>query len=156
MLFRSRGAELVLEQNTVLLRGLEFTGSLTFVDARTLALSGRASATAPASAAIGKKLPNIPDWRASFVFTYRPDARWAFTLAGRYSDKLWTTLDNTDVNPNTYQGFAAWFVADAHVNFHYNCEWTASLGADNVLNRKYFIFHPFPQRTVSAQLKRSF
>ena len=153
---RARGAELVLEQNNVGIRGLEFSGSLTYLDAKTLALSGRASATAPASAAIGRKLPNIPDWRASFVFTYRPDARWAFTLAGRYSDKLWTTLDNTDVNPNTYQGFAAWFAADAHVNFHYNCEWTASLGADNLLNRKYFIFHPFPQRTFSVQLKRSF
>ncbi len=153
---RARGAELVLEQNNVGIRGLEFTGSLTYLDAKTLALSGRASATAPASAAIGKKLPNIPDWRASFVLTYRPDARWAFTFAGRYSDKLWTTLDNTDVNPNTYQGFAAWFAADAHANFRYNCEWTASLGADNLLNRKYFIFHPFPQRTFSVQLKRSF
>jgi len=153
---RARGAELVLEQNNVLLHGLEFSGSLTYLDARTLALAGRASATAAPGAAIGKKLPNIPDWRASFVFTYRPDARWAFTLAGRYSDKLWTTLDNTDVNPNTYQGFAAWFVADAHVNFHYNCAWSVSVGADNILNRKYFIFHPFPQRTFFANVKYSF
>ena len=153
---RARGAELVLEQNNVGMRGLEFTGSLTYLDAKTLALSGRASANAPASAAIGKKLPNIPDWRASFVFTYRPDARWAITFAGRYSDKLWTTLDNTDVNPNTYQGFAAWFAADAHVNFHYNCEWNFSVGSDNVLNRKYFIFHPFPQRTFFAHVKYSF
>ena len=153
---RARGAELVVEQNNVLLRGLEFTGSVTYLDAKTLALSGRASATAPASAAIGKKLPNIPDWRASFVVTYRPDQRWAFTLAGRYSDKLWTTLDNTDVNPNTYQGFAAWFAADARINFRCNCDWTASLGADNLLNRKYFIFHPFPQRTFFANVKYTF
>jgi iron complex outermembrane receptor protein len=153
---RARGAELVLEQNNVLVRGLEFTGSLTYLDAKTLALSGRASATAAPGAALGKKLPNIPDWRASFVLTYRPDTRWSFTLAGRYSDKLWTTLDNTDVNPNTWQGFAAWFAADAHVNFHYNCEWNFSLGADNLLNRKYFIFHPFPQRTYFANVKYSF
>ena len=153
---RARGAELVLEQNNVLVRGLEFTGSLTYLDAKTLALSGRASATAAPGAALGKKLPNIPDWRASFVLTYRPDTRWAFTLAGRYSDKLWTTLDNTDVNSNTYQGFAAWFAADAHVNFHYNCKWNFSLGADNLFNRKYFIFHPFPQRTFFASVKYSF
>ncbi|MCX6956025.1 MAG: TonB-dependent receptor [Verrucomicrobia bacterium] len=153
---RSRGAELVLEQNNVLVRGLEFTGSLTYLDAKTLALSGRASATAPASAAIGKKLPNIPDWRAAFVLTYRPDQRWAFSVAGRYSDKLWTTLDNTDVNPNTYQGFAAWFVADVHANLRFSPRWNAGLGVDNFLNRKYFIFHPFPQRTTVLNLKYNF
>ena len=46
-------------------RGLELSGSVTYVDARTLAMSGRASATAPAGSAIGKRLPNIPEWRAS-------------------------------------------------------------------------------------------
>lgn len=153
---RARGAELVLEQNQVFLRGLAFSGSLTYLDAKTLALSGRASATAPASAAIGRKLPNIPDWRASFVLTYRPDQRWAFTFAGRYSDKLWTTLDNTDVNPNTYQGFAAWFVADVHANVRFNRQWNAGVGVDNVLNRQYFIFHPFPNRTTVLNLKYSF
>lgn len=153
---RARGAELVLEQNNTGLRGLDFTGSVTYLDAKTLALSGRASATAPASAAIGKKLPNIPDWRAAFVVTYRPDQRWAFTLAGRYSGMLWTTLDNTDVNPNTWQGFGAWFVADAHINVRLNRHWSASLGADNVLNRKYFLFHPFPNRTLFANVKYNF
>lgn len=153
---RARGAEIVLEQNNVLFRGLEFTGSLTYLDAKTLALSGRASATAPASSAIGKKLPNIPDWRASFVLTYRPDQRCAFTVAGRYSDKLWTTLDNTDVNPNVYQGFAAWFAADVHANFRFNRQWNVGLGVDNVLNRKYFIFHPFPNRTTVLNVKFSF
>ena len=81
---------------------------------------------------------------------------WAFTLAGRYSAKLWTTLDNTDVNPNTYQGFAAWFVADAHVHARLNRNWNAGLGVDNLLNRKYFLFHPFPQRTVVASLGYTF
>ncbi len=153
---RARGAELVMEEHDLLVRGLEFSGSVTWLNARTLATSGQASATAPAGSAIGKRLPNIPDWRASFIATYHPNERWALSLGGRYSDKLWTTLDNTDVNPNTYQGFAAWFVADAHVNYRVNAHWSASLGADNLLNRKYFLFHPFAQRTVVANLKCAF
>ncbi|MEI8088974.1 MAG: TonB-dependent receptor [Opitutaceae bacterium] len=152
---RARGVELVLESHDILIRGLEFAGSVTYLDAKTLALSGRASATASASAAIGKKLPNIPDWRATFTATYRLDPRWAFSLGGRYSDKLWTTLDNTDVNPNTYQGFAPFFVADTHVNARLNACWRVSLGIDNILNRKYFLFHPFPQRTFVTSLSLS-
>ena len=152
---RARGVELVLESRDLFIRALEFAGSVTYLDAKTLALSGRASATASASAAIGKKLPNIPDWRATFTATYRLDPRWAFTLGGRYSDKLWTTLDNTDVNPKTYQGFAPFFVADTHVNARLNARWRVSLGIDNILNRKYFLFHPFPQRTVVTSLSLS-
>jgi len=150
---RARGAELVISERDVLVPGLELTGSATYLNARTLATTGRASATAPAGAAIGRRLPNIPDWRANFVATYRPNARLAMTLGGRYSDALWTTLDNADVNPNVYQGFSGWFVADAHVNVRVQQHLAATLGVDNLLNRKYFLFHPFPQRTFSTSLK---
>ncbi len=150
---RSRGVELVFERNNLFVPDLSFSGSVTYLNAKTLALSGRASATAPASAAIGKKLPNIPDWRAAFVFTYRASPRWTFTLAGRYSDKLWTTLDNADTNPNTWQGFAAWFVADVRAHARLLRRWSGALGIDNALDRKYFVFHPFPQRTFVAELK---
>ncbi len=150
---RARGAEVVVSERDVLVPGLELSGSVTYLNARTLATSGRASATAPAEAAIGKRLPNIPDWRANVVATYRPNTRVAMTLGGRYSDALWTTLDNADLNPNVYQGFSGWFVADAHVNVRVQQHLAATLGVDNLLNRKYFLFHPFPQRTFSTSLK---
>ncbi len=150
---RARGAELVFGRRDLVLDGLEFTGSVTYLDARTLALSGRASATAPAGAAVGKFLPNIPKWRGNLLSTYRPNERLAISLAGRYSDKLYTTLDNADVRTNTWQGFAPWFVADARVNFKFDRRLSTSVGVDNLLNRKYFLFHPFPQRTVVASMK---
>lgn len=153
---RSRGVEVVLGSRDVLVRGLEFSGSATYLNARTLAISGRASATAAPGAAIGKRLPNIPEWRATFATTYRPITRLGITVAGRYSSKLWTTLDNTDVNPNTWQGFAEWFVADARVNWTVDRRWSAGLGVDNVLNRKYFLFHPFPQRTLVGNVRFAF
>ena len=152
---RSRGVELVLGTNDLFVRGLEFQASGTYTGAKTLALSGRASATAPEGAAIGKQLPNIPKRRATFSATYRAgaDRRLALTVAGRYSDMMFTTLDNADTNPNTYQGFGAWFTADARASYRFDRHWSASLGSDNVLNRKYFLFHPFPQRTFVGGLK---
>ncbi len=153
---RARGAELVLSETGALVSNLELSGSVTYLNARTLALSGRASATAPTGAAVGKRLPNIPDWRANFVATYRPVSRVAVSLAGRYSGALWTTLDNADVNPNVYQGFSGWFVADARVSVRMGQHLSAAVGADNVLNRKYFLFHPFPHRTFSTSIKAGF
>jgi iron complex outermembrane receptor protein len=153
---RARGVEFSAEQREVLLPGLELSGSATYLDARTLALSGQASATAAPGNAIGRRLPNIPAWRATLVATYKPNTRWTFTAAGRYSGMLYTTLDNADTHPNTYQGFAPWFVADVKAGLRLNARWSASIGADNVLNRKYFLFHPFPQRTVVVNAKLSF
>ena len=61
---RARGAELAFGTNDVLIKGLAFSGNVTAVDPKTLAMSGRASADAAApDAAIGKQLPNIPKWR---------------------------------------------------------------------------------------------
>ncbi len=96
--------------------------------------------------------PCISEWRGTFAATYRPDYRLAFTLAGRYSGMLYTTLDNADVNPNTYQGFASWFVGDARATYRLDRHWSGSLGVDNVLSRKYFLFHPFPHRTFVGNL----
>jgi iron complex outermembrane receptor protein len=153
---RARGVELVLGERDHVIPGLDLSGSVTYVDARTVSTTGRASATAPANAAIGKRLPNIPDWRASAVATYQPTARAlsrvSLTTAGRYSSALWTTLDNADVNPNVYQGFSGWFVMDAKARVKLAPKASWSLGVDNVLNRKYFLFHPFPQRTIVTSL----
>jgi iron complex outermembrane receptor protein len=150
---RARGVELALGSSDFLVRNFEVTGNVTYVDARTLALSGRASATAPAGSAVGKFLPNIPKWRAGFTGTYRPTQRASFSLGGRYSDKLYTTLDNSDVRFNTYQGFDSWFVMDARASYKFTNNWSASFGVDNLLNRKYFLFHPFPQRTLIGSAK---
>lgn len=144
---RGRGVELAIGGNDLLVRGLDLSGNVTYVDARTLALSGRASATAPAGSAVGRFLPNIPEWRAGFSTTYRPVAALAISLGGRYSDKLYTTLDNADVRFNTYQGFDGWFVMDTRASYQVTRQWSVSVGIDNLLDRKYFLFHPFPQRT---------
>lgn len=152
---RAGGIEVLAVHNHVIIQGLQVNGYVTWLDARTLALSGRASATAPASAAIGKFLPNIPKWRAGFTTTCRPTGYLAFSFAGRYSSMLYTTLDNADVkNPNVYQGFTGWFVADAKATYTRE-RWSVGFGVDNAFNRTYFLFHPFPQRTFVGDLKVS-
>jgi iron complex outermembrane receptor protein len=32
-------------------------------------------------------------------------------------------------------------------------QWRASLGIDNVSAQRYWAFHPYPQRTLSAELR---
>ena len=142
---RSLGAELVGDQKDVLVKGLELSGWVAYVDGRILADSGYTKA-------VGKQLPQLPRLRAAAVATWRPSPAWAFTLAGRYSDRSFGTIDNTDPVANTFTGFGAYFVADAHVRYQLDRRWAADVGVDNLGDRSYFLYHPFPQRTVVAKL----
>jgi iron complex outermembrane receptor protein len=143
---RSRGIEAVADRNNVLIEGLELSGSFTFVHSRIVADEAFPRA-------VGKRTPQVPDWRASIVATYRPDDAWSFTLAARYAGRSFGTIDNSDIVSHTYQGFDGYFVIDARVHYEFDNHWSAALGVDNLNDRKYFIYHPFPQRTFLLELK---
>ncbi len=142
---RTRGAEIVFDGIAVL-PGLEVGGSVTYVDARI-------REDAAFAAAVGKRLTSLPRLRATGVVTWRPAPAWSATLAGRYAGREFGTIDNSDPYANTYQGFSAFFVADARVRWQATDHWSAALGVENLLDRRYFLFHPFPGRTVIAELK---
>jgi iron complex outermembrane receptor protein len=150
---RSRGIEWVAQRNDALIKGLELSASATWVDSRILADAAFRDAANVAVDVSGKRTPNIPQWRATVLATYRPDDKLALTLAGRYSSRLWTTLDNSDPVTHTYGGFDAYWVMDARVNYQFGPHWSAAVGVDNLNNRKYFLFHPFSQRTVIGEVR---
>ena len=56
----------------------------------------------------------------------------------------------------TFQGFERFFVVDARVTYRFDKKTRAAIGVDNLNNRKYYLFHPFPQRTLSAELRHAF
>ena len=140
------GVELVAARRDLFVRGLELSGWVTYVDAHI----DRDPAFA---AAVGKALPQLPRWRGALTATWTPTPRLDLTVAARYSDRSFATLDNSDHNADAYQGFDAYLVADIHVRYRITPRVTAGLGVDNLNDRAYFLFHPFPQRTVVADLK---
>jgi iron complex outermembrane receptor protein len=152
---RQRGIELVGERKNAFIKGLELGGSATWVAAQITKNDGFVPAT-PGATSAGKRTPYVPRWRATATATYRPDDKFVYTLAARYSTRQYATVDNSDTNPSTYQGFDSYFVTDVRVRYLADRHWSAALGIDNLNNRKYFLFHPFPQRTVSAELKYDF
>ncbi|MGZ6048863.1 MAG: TonB-dependent receptor [Phenylobacterium sp.] len=146
---RSTGVEVVGDQKDVLVKGLEISGWVTYLDAQTLK-----DPVLPA--AEGKRLPQLARWRGAMVATYSPTERLALTLAARYSDRMFAMIDNSDHYANTYQGFDAFFVVDAHARYRINDHLAIGAGVDNLNDRKYILFHPFPQRTALIDLKYTY
>ncbi|OUM04379.1 TonB-dependent receptor [Variovorax sp. JS1663] len=143
---RTTGLELAYTGQDVFTKGLDLGASLTYADSKIMA-----NAAFPAS--VGKWQPRVPRWRSTVYASYKPDARWAFTVAARYSGRQYSNLDNSDVNANAYFGASRYFTVDLRVRYQIDKRWSAAFGIDNANNDKYWNFHPYPQRTYSAELR---
>lgn len=143
---RTTGFELAYTGQDVLVRGVEVGASLTFADSKIVANPGN-----PAS--VGKWQPRVPRWRSTVFATYKPDVQWAFTAAARYSGTQYSNLDNSDVNGFAYFGASRYFTVDLRARYQIDKRWSAALGIDNANNYQYWNFHPYPQRTYTAELR---
>ena len=124
---------------------VDVQGSVTYADAIT-------SKDTTFPAALGKQLPSVPHWKASAVITWHPTKQISLTSAARYASRHYANLDNTDTVGNTYTGFYRYFVVDLRAQFRVSDQFEFALGVDNVNNDKYFLYHPFPQRSFTAQV----
>jgi len=143
---RTTGIEVAARAQDVLVRGLSLDGSVTYADSRTVK-----NDKFPAS--VGKWQPRVPRWRATVVGTWQADDKWSATVGARYSGPQFSTLDNSDPNGFAYQGASKYFTVDARLLYRFTRQWSGALGIDNLNNDKYWNFHPYPQRTYSAELK---
>ena len=141
---RTRGVEFAFDKPNLLPR-FDLSGSFTLVDPKILA-------DGAFPAAIGKRPPQVPRRKANLVATWRPADIVSLTAAARYSSRSFGTIDNSDPVTHTYQGFEDYVVADLRMVVDLSRHASFALGVDNLNNRKYYLFHPFTQRTFVGEL----
>jgi len=144
------GLEATLNAADWLVQGLDLSGSVTYTDSKIKANSGF---VATPGDTIGKWQPNIPRWRATAVASYRFNEHWTGTVAGRYSGRQYRTLNNADINGFAYMGVSKYATADVRLLWKIDRQWSAAFGIDNLNNYQYWNFHPYTQRSYSAELK---
>jgi iron complex outermembrane receptor protein len=96
-------------------------------------------------------VPYVPRWRTTLGGIWRADEHWAWTVAGRYQSKVYATLDNSDYVLNVYQAFDPFIVFDTRIVYKAGERGSIAFGIDNIGIYKYYLFHPFPQRTYEMQ-----
>ena len=143
---RTNGVEAAGQFDRVLVDDLSLNASVTFADS--VIVENRAL---PAS--VGKWQPRVPRWRANVLGTYRAGDAWSATLGVRYSGRQFGTLDNSDVHGDTYTGVSDYLVADVRLRYRFSRQWSMALGIDNLNDAKYWAFHPYTQRSYSAELR---
>ncbi|MES2163321.1 MAG: TonB-dependent receptor [Pseudomonadota bacterium] len=145
-LIRTSGLELAAQATDLLWRGFDLSGSITATHSRIID-----NTRFPAS--IGKEQPRVPSQRATLLASYHPNDNWSATLGARYSGKQYGTLDNSDPNGSSYTGVSSYCVTDVRLRYRLDRQWSASVGIDNLGNKRYWAYHPYTQRTLIAELQ---
>lgn len=145
---RTRGVEISLDLRKLPLEGLGLSANAAWAEAEILK-----NANVPAS--VGKRFPGVPKWRAKFTVDYAPTERWFLAFSGNYSARPFYNLDNSDTRGG-YGGYDEYLVFDTKASCKINEHLTASVGIDNLTDVLYHEFHPFPRRTVYANMKYAF
>ena len=143
---RTYGIETSLQLVDLLIRGFDLSGSVTYANSKILEDNQH-------PAYVGMNQMRIPDWRATLVGIYHSSDRLTYSMAVRYSGRQYGSLDNSDINPDTYGGVSSFLVADVKVVYKVAKQWSAAFGVDNINDYKAYVVHPYPQRTVFASLK---
>ncbi len=147
---RTTGLETSFDGHGLWSKALDLQASVTYTDSRIVANSAYVSTPGDT---IGKQQPRVPRWRASMLATWRFSPSLTASYGARYGSEQFGTLNNSDPNGFTYQGFSKYFTTDLRVLWKITPQWAASLGIDNLNNDHYWNFHPYPLRSVSAELK---
>ncbi|HSI43723.1 MAG TPA: TonB-dependent receptor [Methylotenera sp.] len=143
---RTNGIELSTIWENVWIHGLDLLANATFTDAEILK-----NTLDPTTE--GNKPVRIPKQQYKVVATYHQGHNLTYSVAARYSGRQYNTLDNSDVNPDTFGGTSKYFFVDVKANYKFADRMTASIGIDNLNNYSAYVFHPYPQRTGYLQLK---
>jgi iron complex outermembrane receptor protein len=146
----TQGLETAYSGSDVGIRGLDLNGSVTY--AKSIIKENAGFVVNPGDT-IGKWQPNIPRWRASVLASYRVDEKLTASLGIRYSGVQYRTLNNADINGFAYQGVSKYTTADLRLHYRVNKQWSAAFGIDNLNNYQFWNFHPYPQRSYSAELR---
>jgi iron complex outermembrane receptor protein len=141
---RTNGLELAVEKRNLLPR-FDLSGSVTLADPKIAS-----DPTFPV--AEGKLIPQVPRRKATIVATWRPTERLSLTGAARYSSRMFATIDNSDIVGHTFQGFEGYVVADVRAIYRVTPQIDVAAGVENLTDKRYFLFHPFPGRTFTAEL----
>jgi len=145
-LVRTRGAEASYDGRGVFWASLDLTANAAYTQAITVR-----NAQNPASE--GHTFYRIPRWRSNVVATWHATESLGFTLAGRYSSRQYNTLDGSDTNPDTFGGASAFLTFDAKVTWKASDHVDLGVGVDNLTNRRYYVYYPYPSRTWLVEAK---
>ncbi|MBC7699553.1 MAG: TonB-dependent receptor, partial [Massilia sp.] len=91
--------------------------------------------------------------RATVQAGYQLNADWRFSAGYRHEGRAYNDVYNADINPNVYGGVSSVNQLDLRTSYQLTRQLALALGANNVLDAHAYQSHPYPGRTLFAELR---
>jgi iron complex outermembrane receptor protein len=102
---------------------------------------------------VGKWWLRVPRTRATLQASYRPDAVWLFSAGYRHQGRAYNDTYNLDINPDVYGGVSRVDQIDLRSSVKLHAKLELALGINNVTDQHAYQSHPYPGRTLFAELR---
>ncbi len=144
---KTHGVELAWSAQDILVSGLNLEASGAYT------LRSEVTANRADPAMVGKWWLRVPRSRATLQASYRPSPAWMFSAGYRHEGRSYNDTYNLDIQPQVFGASSKVNQLDLRGAYKVNALLELALGVNNLTDQRAFAFHPFPGRTLFAELR---
>lgn len=146
---KTAGIEFAWQAQDLFAEGLSLEASAAYT------FHGKVAANANDPAMVGKWWLRVPRSRAALQVSWRPDAPWLIAAGYRHQGRAWNDPYNLDVNPGIYGSVSRVDQLDLRGTRKLGPRLEMALGINNATGQQAYQSHPYPGRTLFAELRFS-
>jgi iron complex outermembrane receptor protein len=143
------GLELISNVDDLLLPNLDVRFNLVYTDSEIVE-------NAPDPSIEGNAYPRMPAWRGNLLATYNFSDNWNAGVNYQYASDSFGRTDNRDTAHQVYGAQDGYSRLGVNTRYHLPNGLTFGLGIDNLTDEVSFVAHPWPGRTIYANLSYDF
>ncbi|MDO9005394.1 MAG: TonB-dependent receptor [Aquabacterium sp.] len=143
---KTTGIEFAWQAQDLFISGLSLDATLAFTHSKVVA-----NDKDPTS--VGKWWLRVPKERATVQASYQLNADWRFSAGYRHEGRAYNDVYNADINPNVYGGVSSVKQLDLRGSYQMTKQLELALGVNNALDARAYQSHPYPGRTLFAELR---
>ena len=145
---KTSGVEFVWSAQDWLLPGLSLDASAAFT-------RSKVTANEKDPQSVGKWWLRVPRTRANLLVAYRPDDHWMGSMGLRHEGRSWNDTYNLDINPNVFGGNSTLNQVDLRLAYKLDRQLELAAGVNNATDAHAYQYHPYPGRTLFAEMRFS-
>lgn len=143
---KTTGIEFAWQAQDLFITGFSVEATAAFTHAKVTA-----NARDPRS--VGKWWLRVPRERATVQASYQWHDDWRFSAGYRHEGRAYNDVYNDDVHPDVYGGVSSVNQMDLRGSYKLSKQLELALGINNVLDARAYQSHPYPGRTLFAELR---
>ncbi|MEX2130374.1 MAG: TonB-dependent receptor [Pseudohongiellaceae bacterium] len=145
----TRGVEFIVNADDLLLSNLDVRFNMAYTDSEIVR-------NRPDPSIEGNVYPRMPKWRSNLLATYHLSNQWDAGLNMQYASDSFGRNDNTDRENEVYGAQDGFSRLGLKTSYRFDTGLSLGLGVDNLTDETSYVAHPWPGRTIYANLAYDF